>query len=347
MKILGAVKTMLFVLSILFFLPGYPSSANAFFEEYRYVEDWTPRGVELHPSEIMDFEIDAEGNIYVLEEGSDDDFLFIFTRDGRILNNWAIPVENAALGPSSDLAVDHRGYIYIVNYGRIGATMGIYSRVQKFNRTGELLHQWILSGNSYGHVLYISCIDVDRDGNVYVPVFDPTDSSSIIIQKYTPGGVFLNEFRSYSSYGDGIYDIVVDNDGYIYVNDSAEVIRKFSPDGVPIIWSGGRFERPWGIGHDSLGNLYVVDRGDNNVKKFTSTGTLITSWGHSGEGRGDFSSPRSIAFDQYDYAYVVDGRSVKIFKSVPKTFLPSPADSFRLRTPKKPPPILPPAPPTR
>ena len=43
--------------------------------------------------------------------------------------------------------------------------------------------------------------------------------------------------------------------------------------------------------------LYVADTGNNRVEKFTNTGSLVTSWGAGGKGKGiiNFNSPLALA----------------------------------------------------
>ena len=39
------------------------------------------------------------------------------------------------------------------------------------------------------------------------------------------------------------------------------------------------FSSPSGIATDTSGNVYVADKGNNRIQKFTSNGTFITKWG--------------------------------------------------------------------
>jgi len=42
-----------------------------------------------------------------------------------------------------------------------------------------------------------------------------------------------------------------------------------------------QFRRPHDIAFDSQGNVFVTDRDNNNVQKFTHNGTVIKEWGSS------------------------------------------------------------------
>lgn len=64
----------------------------------------------------------------------------------------------------------------------------------------------------------------------------------------------------------------------------------------------------------SKGNLYVVDRFANCIRKFDSIGNYITKWGSFGTGDGEFSAPWGIAIDSFDNVYVADMRNSRIQK---------------------------------
>jgi DNA-binding beta-propeller fold protein YncE len=48
---------------------------------------------------------------------------------------------------------------------------------------------------------------------------------------------------------------------------------------------------------DGDGNVFVTDRYNALVRKFTSAGTLITSWGAYGNEDGEFLGPTGVAVD--------------------------------------------------
>jgi len=75
-----------------------------------------------------------------------------------------------------------------------------------------------------------------------------------------------------------------------------------------------QFRRPHDIAFDSYGFVYVTDRDNNNVQKFTHNGTFIKSWGSAGSGDGQFKVPYSIGMDLQDNLYVVDRQNNRIQK---------------------------------
>jgi len=60
------------------------------------------------------------------------------------------------------------------------------------------------------------------------------------------------------------------------------------------------FNDPHHIAMDSQGRLYISDRGNNRIQMFEQDGTFVGLWTH-------FGRPSSIAIDDEDKIYVVDG----------------------------------------
>jgi DNA-binding beta-propeller fold protein YncE len=76
----------------------------------------------------------------------------------------------------------------------------------------------------------------------------------------------------------------------------------------------GEFDTPSGIAVDANGNVFVADRNNNRIQKFTSNGGFITAWGGLGSGPGQFSSPRDVALDASGNVYVADAENDRIQK---------------------------------
>jgi gliding motility-associated-like protein len=131
--------------------------------------------------------------------------------------------------------------------------------------------------------------------------------------------------------------IAKDAAGNLYVADSRNnEIRKITPAGVVTTFAGsttsGRangtgtaatFNRLNGIAIDPLGNLYVADQSNNQIRKITSAGVVTTFAGAIGGGTGSangigtaatFNSPAAIATDNQGNVYVVDANNRLIRK---------------------------------
>lgn len=78
--------------------------------------------------------------------------------------------------------------------------------------------------------------------------------------------------------------------------------------------ANGQFNTPYDMATDSNGNVFVLDRGNNRVQKFSANGTYISKFGLSGYATGEFSSPHAIAIDANNNIYVADTMNLRIQK---------------------------------
>jgi hypothetical protein len=125
----------------------------------------------------------------------------------------------------------------------------------------------------------------------------------------------------------------------LYVADrSNNVIRKITPSGVVTTLAGtaglsgstdglggtARFNRPFGIAVDNLGNIYVADTYNYKIRKITSAGSVSTLAGTGASGYADgigtiaqFRFPMGLAVDSSGSVYVADESSPTIRKITP------------------------------
>jgi hypothetical protein len=84
----------------------------------------------------------------------------------------------------------------------------------------------------------------------------------------------------------------------------------------------GQFNTTVAVAVDGSGNVYVVDRNNNRVEKFSSSGTFLAKWGSFGSGDGQFNGPWGVAVDSSGNVYVTDGGNNRVQKfSSSGTFL--------------------------
>lgn len=74
------------------------------------------------------------------------------------------------------------------------------------------------------------------------------------------------------------------------------------------------------IALDSLGNIYVLDGKDCQIKKFNSSGHYLQSIGKKGQGPGEFERPGRIGLDTQGNIYVADGGGRRMSNWMMKIF---------------------------
>jgi len=180
--------------------------------------------------------------------------------------------------------------------------------------TCNFLLKWGTSGIASGQFQTPRGIAVDNSGNVYVA------DTFTRVQKFNSSGTFISQFGVPGVVNGGFvtpFKVATDSAGNVYVSDSdstAARVQKFNSSGVFQFVVGGFLNSATGIAVDSADNFYVGDQGNHRIRKFSSAGVLITSWGSSGTGDNQFDSPMGLAIDASDNVYVVDSANNRVQK---------------------------------
>ena len=168
--------------------------------------------------------------------------------------------------------MDDQGYVYVNDAEN--------HRIQKFTSDGQFLAKWGWKSTAKkkairdGAFNYPMGIAVDGEGNIYV-----VDSNRM--QRFNDHGMFV------SKWGNWTWEFTGSN-----WNDS--------PTG------DGEFVHPNGLAVDGVGNIYVVDSGNDRIQKFAADGTFLAKWGSRGIGDGEFQMPEGLAIDSSGNVYVTD-----------------------------------------
>jgi len=259
------------------------------------VSTLTPKSVSFHTPQAIT--LDALGNMYVAD-----------TNNNKIRKITAAGVVSTLAGS-----------------GSFGSANGI-GTVASFN--------------------FPTGIAVDASGNVYV-----ADSFNNKIRKITSAGIvstLAGSITNASGNLDGTgtaasfnspKGVAVDASGNVYVADSFNhKIRKITPAGLVSTFAGSgsngsadgtgilaTFSSPTGLAIDTSGNVYVADKGNDEIRKITPLGVVTTLAGAAGfqpfPGSADgigiaarFNYPFGVAVDASGNVYVADTDNHKIRK---------------------------------
>jgi len=181
-------------------------------------------------------------------------------------------------------------------------------------------------------------IAIDPSGNLYIG-----ELGNAVIRKITPNNM-VSTLTGTGVFGfvDGAPDVAqisiaagmaIDPNGDLVFTDSTnDVIRKVTPTGVVSTIAGtgiagdvngagdiAQFNNPLDMDIDSEGNIFVVDFGNNKIKKITPEGIVST---HAGTGEvgfmdgipsiATFNNPRSIFIDENDIIYVTNDDGIRL-----------------------------------
>jgi len=277
--------------------------------------------------------VDTVGNVYVADRGNKT--IRKITPSGEVTTlagtagvrgdggYYSATGPDATFADPYDLAVDGAGNVYVVDQLVEETIYNSYYQISKITPAGVVTALW-------GGPLYPDGIAVDRVGNVYISVSDPTircnldpslpfpsppgcnsikfgNSSGNNILKITPAGVgtTLADTSAVCGMLDGAVSapfacgpsaIAVDGAGNVYV--VFDRILKISPSGsvtvvLDTLGITSMYDRPTGIAFDGTDNIYVTTK--SAIRKVTPDGVVTVFAGDpsiSGSADGNGASAK-------------------------------------------------------
>jgi sugar lactone lactonase YvrE len=261
-----------------------------------------------------------------------------YSGDGGVPTSFEVSYTHSA-------TVDCQGNIYLADAGN-----GVIHKINTSGHSSIIVNANIQSGCSGDGGLAVNAslkypdgIIADCSGNLYF-----CDANCNTVRKVNSSGYIstiagINNKAGYS--GDGgpatnaslnnPFGIALHSGGDIYISDLGNnVIRKVNSSGYISTIAGNRtfgysgdgglavdaqLNYPYGIAFDTVGNLYVVDNGNNVIRKIDTSGYISTvvgngTSGYSGDGglaiNATINNPKGINFDSFGNMFLADSNNV-------------------------------------
>lgn len=242
---------------------------------------FSPQGLSVDPK---------TGNIFVADINNNR--IKKFNNNFGYIKDWGgYGSGNGQFKAPYGVAVDATSHdVYVSDLGN--------NRIQKFTSSGTFIKAWGKQGSGVGQFDSPRGVAVDSSTHdVYV-----ADAGNERIQKFTNTGNYITKWGNYGS-GNGQfnepYGVAVDATTHeIYTaEDEGFRIQKFQlvspcPSSTIQIVSGvcfitkwgsqgsgiGQFDQVFGVAPDSSHNVFVADKFNHRIQKFTNYGGFISKW---------------------------------------------------------------------
>jgi len=205
----------------------------------------------------------------------------LIPQEAPLLNYVAVPdplpvPDATAMGPSSSVAFDSKGHLYVLSRGTKPLT--------EFDENGKFIR-------AFGDGLFTRShgLRIDKDGNIWT-----TDVGAHTVMKLNPKGEVLMTLGTKGKFGDW--------------NQTAQLFNE--PNDIAIAANGDFFVSQ---GHTPGAGRGGSLQGQNpGVLKFDKNGNFIKFWGGKGTEPGKFDVAHGLAFDAKGQLWVTDRENQRI-----------------------------------
>jgi len=232
-------------------------------------------------------------------------------------NDWATMPYGRSWGAPSGVKMDpDQRSLWVLercgDYSGPGCSESNLPPILKFNSEGK-----VVRGFGAGMLVFPHGMTVDREGNVWVTDGRGDETRGHQVLKFSPTGALLLALGQAGVPGESRTllnrpsDVAIAPNGDIFVADGHTGmdtnmrIVKYSPDGTFIKQWGkkgsapGELDGAHALAFDSMGRLFVADRGNNRIQIFDQEGTFLDEW-------TQFGSPSGLYITPDDVLYVAD-----------------------------------------
>lgn len=193
----------------------------------------------------------------------------------------------------ADLAIDAKGNLWVADKAN--------NRIEQFAEGGGSPKAFGSSGSTGGKLSAPSGIAIDSGGNVWV-----TDTANTRVEEFNEKGEFL------ATFGTNVNKTKVESGGTQAEKNLCTAASKNVCQAGTAGSLEGQMKEPVGIATSSGGNIYVVEKGNGRVEKFSPSGELLAKFGGPGAGTGQFKEPSSIAVAPDASVWVADAGNNRV-----------------------------------
>jgi RHS repeat-associated protein len=181
------------------------------------------------------------------------------------------------LAHPADVAIDASGNFWVVDKEN--------NRVEKFNAAGKYLLSAGSKGSAGGQLSSPSAIAIDSLGKV-----DVTDTGNNRVAQFNEKGEFVEVI------GTNVNKTKVEAGGTALEKNRCTASSGNTCQAGAGGSAEGEMAEPIGIATTGGQNMFVVERKDNRVEKFSSQAELLAKFGSTGTGNGQLKEPTAIAY---------------------------------------------------
>lgn len=187
----------------------------------------------------------------------------------------------------ADVAIGAKGNLWVIDKAN--------NRIEQFTESGGSPKAFSSLGSTGGKLSSPSSIVIDSSGNIWV-----TDTGNTRVEEFNEKGEFVQTF------GTNVNKTKVESGGTqaeknLCTAASGNVCQAGTPGELE-----GQMKEPMGIAASSGGNLFVVEKGNGRVEKFSPAGAILANFGKPGTAEGQLKEPTSVAVAPDGSLWVAD-----------------------------------------